>query len=322
VTDANLLLGRLNAGRFLGGGMTLDRSLADRAMQEGVAAQLGLTSERAAQAVVQIADTMMSFAVRAVSVERGVDPRDCTLIAFGGAGPLHAVAIAREIGIPHVAVPRYPGTFSALGMLLAGWRQDFVQTFVAPLESVDDADVTRLFEQLAEPGYRQLRKDGLGSAQVELVRSIDLRYRGQDHALPVPMTGTALDAQARALLRKEFDALHERHYAHASPGEPVEIVNLRLSMRAVRDRSLVSELLAAPYRATAEKRGEGSRPVVFGNAEKPLASRIVWRPSLEAGDVIAGPAIVEEENSTTLLHPGDVARVNEVGVLMIDIEQS
>lgn len=319
VTDANLLLGRLNSQRFLGGGMALDTKLAEQAVQTGVCEPLGMTIQRAAHGIVQIADTMMSLAVRAVSMERGIDPRDCTLIAFGGAGPLHAVAVAREIKISRVAVPRYPGTFSALGMLLAAWRQDFVQTFVAELADVDGTEVHRQFELMAAPGWRQLQKDGLDAATLELIRSVDLRYRGQDHALPVPLEGGPLDAASRAMLRKAFDALHERHYGHASPGEAVEIVNLRLSMRLPRDETLVRRLLAAPYRASASKQLESSRDVIFGDAQRPEAARIVWRGQLEAHDVVEGPAVIEEENSTILIHPGDVARVNEIGVIMIDV---
>jgi N-methylhydantoinase A len=320
VTDANLLLGRLNSQRFLGGGMTLDARLASGAMQTGVCESLGVTLTRAAQGVVQIADTMMSLAVRAVSVERGIDPRDCTLIAFGGAGPLHAVAVAREIGIPRVAVPRYPGTFSALGMLLAAWRQDFVQTFVAKLDDVDGAEVQEQFELMAQPGLRQLQKDGLNAGDLSVISSMDLRYRGQDHALPVPLGDSAqLDAAGRTALRKVFDSLHERHYGHASPGEPVEIVNLRLSMRIQRDPTLITRLLATPYEAGAARQAEIRRDVIFGDAERPLAARVVWRPSLAAHDIVEGPAVIEEENSTTLIHPGDVARVNEVGVLMIEV---
>ena len=322
VTDANLLLGRLNSQRFLGGGMGLDAQLAARSMQVDVCQPLGMTLSGAARGVVQIADAMMSLAVRAVSVERGIDPRDCTLIAFGGAGPLHAVAVAREINIPKVAVPRYPGTFSALGMLLAAWRQDFVQTFVAELARVDGAQIDKQFAVMADPGRLQLQKDGLGDAPVELARSVDLRYRGQDHALPVPLRSTQLDAAGAAALRREFDQLHERHYGHASAGEPVEIVNLRLSMSVARDQSLIGQLLAAPYAATAAKQPEATREVIFADAQRPQMARIVWRHSLSAGDVVEGPAVIEEENATTLIHPGDVARVSEGGVIMIDVASS
>jgi len=319
VTDANLLLGRLSSQRFLGGDMTLDAELAGRAMQTGVCESLGVSRERAAQGIVQIADTMMSLAVRAVSVERGVDPRDCTLIAFGGAGPLHAVAVAKEIGIPRVAVPRYPGTFSALGMLLAAWQQDFVQTFVADLAKVDGAVIERQLESMAQPGLQQLQRDGLSAVGLVSLRSVDLRYRGQDHALPVPIESTRLDAAGKLTLRGKFDSLHERHYGHASPGEPVEIVNLRLSMRIPRHDSLIGRLLSARYESSAAKQPESSRDVIFGDAQHPVPTRVVWRPSLDAHDVVAGPAVIEEENSTTLLHPGDVARVNEAGVLMIEV---
>ncbi len=291
-------------------------------MQVDVCQPLGMTLSGAARGVVQIADAMMSLAVRAVSVERGIDPRDCTLIAFGGAGPLHAVAVAREINIPKVAVPRYPGTFSALGMLLAAWRQDFVQTFVAELARVDGAQIDKQFAVMADPGRLQLQKDGLGAAPVEMVRSVDLRYRGQDHALPVPLRSTQLDAAGAAALRREFDQLHERHYGHASAGEPVEIVNLRLSMSVARDQSLIGQLLAAPYAATAAKQPEATREVIFADAQRPQMARIVWRHSLSAGDVVEGPAVIEEENATTLIHPGDVARVSEGGVIMIDVASS
>lgn len=319
VTDANLLLGRLNSRRFLGGGMTLDVKLAERALQAGVCQPLGMTLRSAARGVVQIADTMMSLAVRAVSMERGIDPRDCTLIAFGGAGPLHAVAVAREINIARVAVPRYPGTFSALGMLLAAWRQDFVQTFVAELAGIDGAEVDRQFALMAEVGWRQLRKDGLDAAELVLVRSVDLRYRGQDHALAVPLEGAPLDSTRATTLREVFDAMHERHYGHAAPGEPVEIVNLRLSMHVPRDRKFVERLLAAPHEARASKQPHSSRDVIFGDAQRSEAARIVWRPDLEAHDIVEGPAVIEEENSTTLIHPGDVARVDELGIIMIDV---
>lgn len=319
VTDANLLLGRLNSRRFLGGGMTLDEELAARAMRFDVCERLGMPLRQAARGVVQIADTMMSLAVRAVSVERGIDPRDCTLIAFGGAGPLHALAIAKEIRIPRVAIPRYPGTFSALGMLLAAWRQDYVQTFVADLDRVDGAEVEKQFALMAEPGARQLQKDGLAAADLMTIHSVDLRYRGQDHALAVPLEDARLDVSARKKLRSVFDSLHERHYGHASPGEPVEIVNLRLSMRVRRDPGLVAKLLAAPYEASVEKQAEQTRDVIFGDAGKPQAARVVWRPALRPNEVVEGPAVIEEENSTTLIHPGDVVRVNEAGALLIEV---
>ncbi|MGH8220263.1 MAG: hydantoinase/oxoprolinase family protein [Steroidobacteraceae bacterium] len=320
VTDANLLLGQLNAQRFLGGAMQLDAQLAAQAMQSGVCGPLGMSLQRAAQGVVQIADTMMSLAVRAVSLERGVDPRDCTLIAFGGAGPLHAVAIARELGIPRVAVPRYPGTFSALGMLLAEWRQDFVQTFVAELEHVDGGEINRQFELLAAPGWRELRRDGLDTTEVMLTRIVDLRYRGQDHALPVRLDGVHLDGAGKAELRGKFDALHESYYGHASPNEPVELVNLRLSIRVPRNRDIVTRLLALPYAADrGEKQPESTREIMFGDMQESQVSRVVWRPALEAEEIVKGPAVIEEANSTVLIHPGDVARVHETGVIMIDV---
>ena len=161
VTDANLVLGRINGARFLNGAMTLDRAAAERAIKAKVADRLRLGVTEAALGIVQIADSAMSLAVRAVSVKKGVDPRETAMIAFGGAGPLHAVAIAREIFIPRVIVPKVPGTFSALGMLMASWRQDFVRTLYGLLGALDARQVETVFAELGEAGAAQVARDGI-----------------------------------------------------------------------------------------------------------------------------------------------------------------
>ena len=184
VTDADLVLGRLNGERFLGGSMRLDRSLAETAVA-AIGGRMGLAMIEAALGIAAIADDAMSLAVRAVSVDRGIDPRDTALIAFGGAGPLHAVAVARAISIPTVVVPKLPGNFSALGMLMAAWRHDFVRTLIGPLGGIDAAVVARAFAELQAAGEASLAGNHRSRGRFDF--AADLRYRGQEHTIAVPV---------------------------------------------------------------------------------------------------------------------------------------
>ncbi len=319
MTDADLVLGRLSGARFLGGDMALDRSLAEAAIADKIARPLGLTVPDAARGIATIADAAMSLAVRAVSVERGCDPRDCALIAFGGAGPLHAISLAREIFIPKVVVPKLPGNFSALGMLLATWRQDFVRTFVHALADIDRDAATSAFEELAEVGRAGLADEGIDAADEILAYGADLRYRGQEHTIPVPVSSPEeLAGGGSGTIRAAFDALHDRRYGHSARDEPIEMVNLRLSVTVSAADSPAAEWLAAPMAPEAALPDE-RRDVIFDDPEAPLAARIVWRPGLPAGYTVEGPAVIEEPNSTTLIHPGDVAEVTPEGHLMITL---
>jgi len=318
VTDADLVLARLNAGRFLSGRMGLDVKLSVAAIKEKIAAPLGLTVQDAALGIAKIADASMSLAVRTVSVERGCDPRDTVIIAFGGAGPLHAVAIAREIFIPRVIIPRYPGNFSALGMLLAPWRQDFVRTFVGDLARIDEDAARAAFDELREAGDARLAEEGLAGGDTEFQFAADLRYRGQEHTIPVPLGGIGdLIGGGSETLRRTFDRLHDRRYGHAAPDESIQIVNLRLILRALGGDSSF-DWMSAPYEPE-DAQPDQTRDVIFDDPASPVTSRIVWRPGLAPGTVIEGPAVIEEPNSTTLLHPGDVATVTEHGHLNIAI---
>jgi N-methylhydantoinase A len=318
VTDADLVLERLNGGRFLSGRMGLDPKLSAAAIKTKIAAPLGLTVQDAALGIAKIIDASMSLAVRTVSVERGCDPRDTTIIAFGGAGPLHAVSIAREIFIPRVIIPRYPGNFSALGMLLAPWRQDFVRTFVGDLAGIDADAARAAFDELREVGVNRLSEEGLAGGDTDFQFAADLRYRGQEHTIHVPLGGIDdLIGGGSDMLRRTFDRLHDRRYGHAAPDESIQIVNLRLILRASGgDPSF--DWMSAPYEPQ-DAQPDQTRDVVFDDPAAPVASRIVWRPGLASGAVVEGPAVVEEPNSTTLLHPGDVATITEHGHLDIAI---
>jgi N-methylhydantoinase A len=317
VTDADLVLGRLNGARFLGGNMALDRALAERAIGS-IGARLKLGTVEAALGITTIADGAMSLAVRAVSVNRGIDPRDTTLIAFGGAGPLHAVAIAREISIPRVVIPKLPGNFSALGMLMAEWRQDFVRTLIGELGEIKPDDAARAFAELRSAGEAALARDRLAGGRFDF--AADLRYRGQEHTIAIAVTRAEDLASDTEATRLRFDEQHDRRYGHAAPDQSIEIVNLRLVVTVPRMEDVIGRWLSAPW-APDDPAPEQRRPVVFDDPDRPLEARILWRPGLAAGTQVAGPAVIEEPNSTTLIGPGDRAVVNASGHIIITLAE-
>lgn len=320
VTDADLVLGRLNGERFLGGGMRLQRNLAEGAIRRQVAERLGLSVPEAALGIANIADGAMSLAVRAVSVNRGIDPRDTVMIAFGGAGPLHAVAIAHEIFIPKVVIPKLPGNFSALGMLMAEWRQDFVRTLFGGVGRIAPADAERAFTELRAAGEEALARDRFAPADGRFAFAADLRYRGQEHTIPIPVDSPAEITTATAGVRARFDAQHDRRYGHAAPDQSLEIVNLRLVVTVPRMEDTIEGWLKAPWRPT-DKNDESRRPVIFDHADRPVEARILWRPALAAGTSIVGPAVIEEPNSTILIPPNDRAEVDDWGHIVITLAE-
>lgn len=320
VTDADLILGRINPQRFLNGGMPLDKSASERAMLNKVGTSLGLNAVEAALGVAKIADTSMSLSVRAVSIHKGIDPRDTAMIAFGGAGPLHAIAIAREIYIPQVIIPKLPGTFSALGMLMASWRQDFVQTFIGRVGELSKETVDKVYQELVDSSHDQMKRDGISETEADYRFFADLRYVGQEHAISIPIEATSQLSGETGEIRKRFDAEHDRRYSQSAPTEALEIVSLRLVLTAAHTDNVAEEWLSRPWEPEAEAEAEvGSRDVVFNDASKPLKTAIYWRPALPAGFTLTGPAVIEEPNSTVLIHPGDEVVVHEAGHLLVTL---
>lgn len=318
VTDADLVLGRINGKRFLGGRMGLDVAAAERAIEAKVAKPLGLGVKEAALGIAQIADAAMSLSVRAVSVNKGVDPRETTMIAFGGAGPLHALAIAREIFIPRVVIPKLPGNFSALGMLMASWRQDFVRTLVGAIGKLEAETVAHVFDELASHGAQEAARDGIEQSRATFRFFADLRYVGQEHALQIPVDGPAALTGDLDTLRRRFHAEHDKRYGQAATEEGLEIVNVRLVVTAARADTLAETWLTAPWQPELAIE-EGRRDVIFTDPARPVAARILWRPALPVGFQIEGPAVIEEPNSTILVHPGDRLTVGQSGHLTIDL---
>jgi N-methylhydantoinase A len=315
VTDADLALGRLNGNRFLGGGMKLDCTGAETALTK-LGAQLGFDATTSALGIATIADGAMALAVRAISVNRGIDPRDTAMIAFGGAGPLHAVAIAREISIPQVIIPKLAGNFSALGMLMAQWRQDFVRTLIGELDRLQATQVAQAFTDLRDAGKAALMRDGLSGGTFNF--AADLRYRGQEHTIAVPVTSPDDLVGATAATRQRFDTQHDRRYGHAAPDQSVEIVNLRLTVTVPRVDDAIGRWLSAPWVAEDAAPME-RRAVISNDPAHPVEASIVWRPGTAAGTQIKGPAVIEEANSTTFVPPGDHAVIDTWGNIVITL---
>jgi N-methylhydantoinase A len=310
ITDANVVLGRLDPDNFLGGQMNLDAEAARRGIEQKIAGPLKMDTVAAAQAIVEIAIAKMSLAVREVSVAKGYDPRDFALVASGGAGPLHVLAIARELHVPRVIVPLFPSHFSALGMLLADERHDFIRTFYCDLATVDFATVLRIHREMVEEASGSLRHAAGAERQIHL----DLRYVGQEFTLHVPVNVEQIEAGDRRGIRAAFDALYEQRYAHHSPDEPVEMINIRLAMIGKRPQ------LSFPRRPTnSDAKPSHQRDVYLLDAKKPVRCPVYQRAALASGNRIAGPALIQEFGTTTVLFEQDTCTVAPSGELAITV---
>src|SRR2546426_7357985 len=315
VTDANLILGRIDPEYFLGGGIHLVKDNAIQALTENIAKPLRLSLEEAALGILTIANFNMSLSVRAVSVEKGYDPRDCVLVPSGGGGALHAIAIARELSVPRVIIPPMPAHFSAFGMLLADLKHDYVQTFVRELSETTGAEIADAFASLEKSATEILTEEGAAPEQIVLRRFLDMRYRGQEYTLPVPINEDLRAISDFNAIRSRFDQLHQEHYGHSAPKEPVVMVNLRLlALGRFENR------LSLTSSSSGGDEGErGKRRVIFDSGQQPVDCPIYLRSGFKAGDRLDGPAVIEEQGATILLYPGDKMRVNELGHLVIDV---
>jgi len=307
VTDANLLLGRLDPAQFLGGEIPLDVGAAREAIRRSVAQPLGLSETEAARAIVKIAVMNMSLAVRQVSVERGYDPRDFVMIAFGGAGPLHAAEVARSLHIPLVVVPNFPAQFSAAGMLVAEPRHDFVRTYYRALDGTDFRELGRIAAEM-----EMLARDRLGDVDVRIRHSLEVRYMGQDFSLPIAVDPTRYAEDYRATVRNAFHQLHQSRFGYHDADLALEIVNAHLV--AIAPRTV--DVLPAP----SQREGPalvGKRAVIFDG--EPMDCPVYRRESLASGEQIEGPAIIQEYASTTALFAEDRAEVTASGELLIHV---
>ncbi|HNS52385.1 MAG TPA: hydantoinase/oxoprolinase family protein [Anaerolineae bacterium] len=314
VTDANLLLGRLDADHFLGGAMRLDMARSRESLSE-LAQRLRLSPEEAAWGVVRVANSNMERAIRKVSVERGHDPRRFTLAAFGGAGPLHACELAAALRIPYVLVPPQPGILSALGMILADVAKDYALTVMLPLESAEAGTLERLFGPLCKRAVEELTSEGIGRGDIVLAPALDMRYVGQSFEITVPLQlftergpgsgGQALPAGLPGLAAAFHDA-HRVRFGYAQPDEPIEVVNLRLAATGITSKPVPS---AAPLGGADPKAAyAGSKEAWFSDPQPPYRVRafrtaLYERERLQPGNVVIGPAVLVQLDCTTAIPP-------------------
>ena len=319
VTDANLVLGRIAPDRFLGGAMTLDAEAAFAAMKSGVADPLGMDVVEAAAGVLQIAATAMSFAVKGVSTERGLDAGAFTLVACGGAGPLHASAVAREIGMREIVVPLAPGHFSAIGMLHADLRYDYVRTWFARLTEAPLEEIEGLYAEMESQGREAVAATGAQIEAVTVGRAADTRYVGQEHAVTVDLAADLFAAGDRDTIKRRFDEVHAVRYGTSAPDEPAELVSLRTTVSGLLPKPPMVQSLD---RGSADPEPPETRRIYFSETGDFVATPVYRRADLGAGAAIEGPAVIEEEASTTLLLPGDSLGVDAYGNLRIRVGSS
>jgi N-methylhydantoinase A len=317
VTDANVVLGRLAPERFLGGEMRLDETSARNAVRERLAAPLNVRLERAASGMLQVATSAMANAVRHVTLERGLDPRDFTLVTYGGGGPLHAASVAKELSIGTVVIPQAPGHFSALGMLMADLRRDYVQTLFKRLDDLEMSELEQEFRALEAEGRAALERSGIVADRIVFERAADMRYVGQEHAVAVRMPASAEDESARDEIKRRFDEAHDLRYSHSAPNEPADIVSLRVSAIGRLAKPAFPTILAGAAAPAADAE-RGARSVFF-EGYGAMTAKVFDRAKLLAGNTIQGPAIVEEIASTTVVEPGDTVTVNRYGHLVMKV---
>lgn len=314
LTDANVVAGRIDPGRFLGGEFPLDVGKA-RAALEKIARHFGITVEEAAVAVIRLANANMVNALKLVSVRRGYDPRDFTMLAMGGSGPVHATALARELRCRRVLIPRMPATFSAWGMLMTDLRQDFIRTRVMDLETCSLAELQELYEELEGEARRVLSRQGVPEERMIFHRFADVRYAGQEHTVSTPVPGGRLDEDGRRQIREGFDRLHEQHYTFKIEEAPAQIVNVHVTAFGLVRKPELLPLPEGDGRATPV----GRRMVDFDELGRHQAD-VYDRASLAPGQRLQGPAVVEEAASVTLVYPGQVLQVDRYGNLIIELE--
>jgi N-methylhydantoinase A len=310
VTDADVVLGWLDQDALLGGGLPIDLAAAERAIEMDVARPFGLSVREAAARIVEVVNSNMAQALRIVSVERGHDPREFSLIAFGGAGPVHAVALAEELAIPEVIIPPAPGAFSALGLVATDLKRDYARTLYADLEQVDPARVGDAFAAMEAAGTAMLEAAAVPASRRALPRSADVRYRRQAYELTLPVEDGPVTRATLERLAASFHEKHEQTYGHANRNEAVQLVNLRLTAVG----KLADLKLAQPFDPDSARVRQ--RDVWFAETGF-VSANVHWRNGLMAGTAIHGPAIIEALDSTTVVPPGWTGRIDDLGYIRL-----
>jgi N-methylhydantoinase A len=319
-SDANLVLGRLGSETRLGGHMRLDLEAAREAIESHVARPLGIDTVAAAVGILRVANANIVRGIRVVSVERGHDPRQCVLVPFGGAGPMHGTPVARELRIGKIIVPPTPGILCALGQLLADLRHDLMETHIFPYTPANAGRATDIARRLREAGDARLAADGVIADRRTIEVSVEARYVGQSYELPIRFAFQ--DAAGWTRVATDFHAAHRQRFGHADPEAPMEIVGFGATAVGKVDTPVLPEL--APGEPTPPAGAQtGKRDVFFesdtlGEAGAWFATKVFERQRLLAGNAIEGPAVIEEISATTVLYPGDRAHVHANGALIVE----
>jgi N-methylhydantoinase A len=318
VTDANLVLGYFNQSSLLGGRMAVSRPRAEQAMRTRISDPLGISVEQAAFGIFTIVNNNMVNGIRRVSVERGYDPRDFVLVAAGGAGAAHITALAREMGIKTVLVPKLASGLCAFGQILSDVKYNYMATHPLRLEPDESLGrINEVFAEIEDRGIQNLHADGFADDEIVIHRSLDMRYVGQVHECTVEIGTFEINSETLPQIIEAFHQRHKQLFTYAEPKSPVEVVNLESTIygRVEKPRPPRLESGVAPDRAIKERRG-----MIFSNGGEPVESPVYDGGALAAGSEIAGPAVIEEETTTILLEPGWRAKLHESGVYVLTHE--
>jgi len=317
VTDANIVLGRLLPQYFASGRIELDIEASRNAIKEKIGDPLGMSIEEAAQGIVRIANANMERAVRVSSAEKGFDPRMITMVAFGGAGPMHAAALGRAAGMPTVLVPGQPGVFSAVGLVMADIRHDFVQTRILQGAEITPSALKQLYSDLEGLGHEALEADAVPADKQGITRTADLRYVGQAYEINVTLPEGEIDA---ALVKTIFDKFHAQHnqlYAHCHPHKTIEFVSGRLTATGSMSAPPMRKFNSIRGKSAGVPKTEGTHPIFFEETGKYVDTPIYARENLPPGSEIDGPAVVIQLDTTIIIHPGQSATVDDHANLLI-----
>lgn len=317
VTDAHVVLGRLGGRGLLGGALELDVDAAREALRTKIAEPIGISVEEAAEGILSVTNAAMVRAIRVMTVERGQDPRQFILMPYGGAGPLHAVDLARQLNVKQVLVPVAPGNFSALGLLVAPVRYDAVQTYQAHGDQIDLEYLAEVYDRLQSEVAERLSDEGFSAEHSQFIRQADLRYYGQAYELTVDVPNGRVGEQTWQQIEERYHQAHEQAYGFSKMTDPVELVNLRVSGVAEFERVGLrgSDSVDLPQ---ADATPSDQQPVFFNDAW--VDTPIYDRENLQPGHKLEGPAIVRERGSTTALRAGDQAVVDPFGSLLITVQ--
>jgi N-methylhydantoinase A len=312
LTDALVLLGHLNPKSLLDGAMPIDHAKAHAAVTTRVAEPLGLSPVEAAWGILRVLTTNVTVAMRTITIERGYDPREFTLVPFGGMGPTIAAMAAAELGIGRILIPRDPGTFSAHGMLVSDVHQARSRTRITPVEGTTTAELDAIFAKLESAAMDELTQERFPRERLQARRHAGMRYRGQSYEVSVPVPRLREPGDIADLIRRFHDA-HQRRYGHMAEAEAVEIVNFQVTAIGLIPKPVMKTFNTTDTPAAPPE----SRPVYF-NAAEACDTPVFRRSALQPGTAIEGPAVIEEKTSTTVLYPGQRAVVD--AYLNIEVE--